>query len=904
MSARSGRSARPVIVLLLALATALTMGLVALPQQAVAAPVTDFDPGFIMSDSVMNDAGAMTAGQIQAFFNDKGASCRPTAGNTCLKDYRESTPTRPADALCRGGYAAGLDETAATIIAKVSAACGINPQVLIVTLQKEQGLVTSTAGKSSATYQRALGFGCPDNVGGWCDPKYAGFANQIFSAAQQLQRYAANPNNYAYRAGRANTVMWHPNAACGTSSVYIQNQATASLYNYTPYRPNAAALAAGFGTGDACSSYGNRNFHLYFQQWFGSAKQTAPPRGNVEGVTLSGTVATISGWAFDPDTTESIAVHVYVDGVAAVNTVANGSRPDVGAAFNRGNFHGFTVSVNLSGGVHSICVYGINVPADANPNLGCREVGVANTTPIGNVEGFSTTADSVSVSGWALDPDTRESIPVHLYLDGVGARSITADVPRRDVDAIHKKGELHGFNATLPVSPGAHTVCAYAINSPAGFNPQIGCKSFEITNSLPVGNFEAVTPRDGMALVAGWTFDIDTSSSIAVHAYVNGQMNKIFVADANRPDVGRVHNRGSAHGFGTLLSVPSGTSTVCLYAINAPGGFNPSLGCRSVTVVNNAPTGRIEAVVGANGAVSVSGWAFDSDTRDPITLSVSLDGVAVRDIVADIGRLDVDQAFNNGPLHGFATSIFTTPGAHEVCVTAKDSSGGPSTSLGCGSTVLADTPPVGELTTVTPDAGSLTVAGWAYDYDTSASVTIETTIDGVPAPKKTSTGLASTVANPRSGATTTGYEQQHSATAGNHTVCTSAVDSLTGSKVGLGCKAVTVANTPPRSNLEGVSSEPGILSLSGWAFDVDTPAPVRIDVYLTNTQTGAATVTSILADLPRSDVDAYYGAGPNRGFTAHLPVAAGTYELCAYAINVPDGANPVVGLWCSRVTVP
>lgn len=904
MSARSGRSTRPLIVWLLAMATAATMSVVALPQLAVAAPVTDFDPGFIISDSVMNNAGSMSAGQIQAFFNDKGASCRPSAGNTCLKDYRESTPTRPADALCRGGYAAGLDETAATIIAKVSAACGINPQVLIVTLQKEQGLVTSTAGKSSATYQRALGFGCPDNVGGWCDPKYAGFANQIFSAAQQLQRYAANPTSYAYRAGRANTVMWHPNAACGTSSVYIQNQATASLYNYTPYRPNAAALAAGFGTGDACSSYGNRNFHLYFQQWFGSAKQTGPPRGNVEGVTVSGSLATISGWAFDPDTSESISIHVYVDGVAAVNTVANGYRPDVGAAFKRSGYHGFTASVNLSGGSHSICVFGINVPSDANPNLGCREVVVANALPIGNLEGFSTTAGSVSVSGWALDPDTRESIGVHLYIDGVAARAIVADVARRDVDAIHKNGELHGFSATLPVSPGAHTVCAYAINSPAGVNPQIGCKSFTITNSLPVGNFEVATAQNGMALVGGWTYDIDTSSSIGVHAYVDGRINKMFVADAERPDVGRAHNRGSAHGFGTLLSVPSGTSTICLYAINTPVGVNPSLGCRTVTVVNNAPTGRIEGIVGANGAVSVSGWAFDRDTRDPITLSVSLDGAAVRDIVADINRPDVDRAFNNGPLHGFATSIFTTPGAHEVCVTAKDSAGGPSTVLGCATTVLADTPPVGELTTVTPDAGSLTVAGWAYDYDTTASVTIETTIDGVPAPKKTSTGLTSTVANPRSGATTTGYEQRHSAVAGNHTVCTSAVDPLTGSKVSLGCKEVTVANTLPRSNLEGVWSTPGMITMTGWAFDVDSPAPLRIDVYLTNTQTGAATVTPIYADVPRSDVDAVYGAGANRGFTAHLPVVAGTYDLCAYAINVPDGTNPLVGLWCSRVTVP
>ena len=220
---------------------------------AAAAPVTDFDPGYIISDALMNDAWTMDAASIQNFLNTKGSSCSPSSGNTCIKDYRESTPTRAATSMCTGSYAGAANETAASIIAKVSVACRINPQVLLVTLQKEQGLITATAGRGSATYSRALGFGCPDNVGGWCDPQYAGFANQVYAAANQLQRYAAGLSG-SYRAGRTNTILWHPNAACGSSQVYIQNQATASLYNYTPYRPNAAALAAGYGTGDSCSS--------------------------------------------------------------------------------------------------------------------------------------------------------------------------------------------------------------------------------------------------------------------------------------------------------------------------------------------------------------------------------------------------------------------------------------------------------------------------------------------------------------------------------------------------------------------------------------------------------------------------------------------------------------------------
>ena len=40
------------------------------------------------------------------------------------------------------------------------------------------------------------------------------------------------------------------------------------MYRYTPYQPNEGALAAGYGTA-YCGAYGNRNFYLYFEDWFG-----------------------------------------------------------------------------------------------------------------------------------------------------------------------------------------------------------------------------------------------------------------------------------------------------------------------------------------------------------------------------------------------------------------------------------------------------------------------------------------------------------------------------------------------------------------------------------------------------------------------------------------------------------
>ena len=59
----------------------------------------------------------------------------------------------------------------------------------------------------------------------------------------------------------------------------MQNTATASLYTYTPYQPNPASLASYPGQGDACSSYGNRNFHRMFTDYFGSTGGGTPTTG-------------------------------------------------------------------------------------------------------------------------------------------------------------------------------------------------------------------------------------------------------------------------------------------------------------------------------------------------------------------------------------------------------------------------------------------------------------------------------------------------------------------------------------------------------------------------------------------------------------------------------------------------
>ncbi len=238
-------------------------GLTGPEPDALAADARDFDAGNLISDALFFDGQSMDSSGIQSFLLSKVPTCR--SDYACLTTYRQTTPTMPADLYC-GRYVGESNESAARIISKVGRACGISQKSLLVLLEKEQSLVTS-ASPTRTRFEKATGMGCPDTAA--CSSAYAGFFYQVYYGARQFQIYKANPGSFNHRAGQTNSVRYHPNSACGTKQVYIANQATAGLYNYTPYTPDAAALANLYGSGGACSSYGNRNFWRIHTDWFG-----------------------------------------------------------------------------------------------------------------------------------------------------------------------------------------------------------------------------------------------------------------------------------------------------------------------------------------------------------------------------------------------------------------------------------------------------------------------------------------------------------------------------------------------------------------------------------------------------------------------------------------------------------
>jgi SpoIID/LytB domain protein len=377
--------------------------------------------------------------------------------------------------------------------------------------------------------------------------------------------------------------------------VYVNGQFAASIHA-TGARPDVAAAVPGIGPNSgfdgvvaaraaqntvcayAVSPSGNANAFLGCK----AINVAVDPVGSVDVASRSPEGVRVAGWALDPNSSQPIEVHVYVNGQLRAGTVANLGRGDIAAAFpGYGAAHGYDVIVPVSDALSNVCVYAINVGPGGNRLLGCRTVG-SPVDPFGSLDVVNATSTGMNVGGWAIDPDTRDPIPVHVYVDGALAAGVAANVSRPDVaNAFPSYGPNHGFGGSIATTAGPHQVCAYGINAGPGSNQLLGCRNVNVPGD-PFGSLDvAVRTLDGRIAVSGWAIDptID-SGSIYVHVYVDGALRTGVLANGWRSDIAAAYPQyGPVHGYNVIVD---GGQRVCVYAINVGIGSNRQLGCRTV----------------------------------------------------------------------------------------------------------------------------------------------------------------------------------------------------------------------------------------------------------------------------------------------------------------------------------
>jgi hypothetical protein len=408
------------------------------------------------------------------------------------------------------------------------------------------------------------------------------------------------------------------------------------------------------------------------------------PQGNWESLSASGSTVTAWGWALDPDTkTSAVSVHVYVDGRWGAAVTANGSRPDVGAAFpGAGNAHGWSWSASATPGEHSVCVYAIDAQDSArNTPLGCRTVAVQITPPVGNWEGLTAPyGTTLSAWGWAMDPDARTTpVSVHVYVDGAWGGAATADRDRPDVGAAFPgSGNAHGWSYTQSVARGSHSVCVYAIDveNPSRNTP-LGCRTVGVGITLPIGNWEGVSVSGDTVALWGWALDPDSPQYSAwVQVQVDGVVLNNQPASESRPDVGAAFpEAGDSHGFSASVQVTPGERSVCVFVTDLDDSSKKSaLGCRTVGVQVTPPVGSYDGASASAGRLTAWGWAFDPDHRTSVAaVHVYVDGRFAGEYLANGSRPDVGAAFPGvGDAHGWSYTAAASPGVRTVCAFAID----------------------------------------------------------------------------------------------------------------------------------------------------------------------------------------------------------------------------------------
>lgn len=300
-------------------------------QAVHAVTASDWNAGSIISDGLFYDNTSMSVVDIQNFLNSKTPTCdtygtqknttNPNLTNAqyaasqgwpgppyiCLKDYMQVPDSTQIIDNYSGSTPNG-SISAAQIIKNAADTYGISPKAIIVTLQKESLNLIYDTWPLQSQYKNAMGYGCPDTAP--CSPSYAGFYNQVSNAAYQFSLYKKNPSSYRYQPYVNNSIQYNPSVSCGASTVYINNYATAGLYNYTPYQPDAAALNNLYGSGDSCSAYGNRNFWRVYNDWFGSTQMSQLFKGSTSGAVYTAiggnkyaipSMAILQDYGFDPN---------------------------------------------------------------------------------------------------------------------------------------------------------------------------------------------------------------------------------------------------------------------------------------------------------------------------------------------------------------------------------------------------------------------------------------------------------------------------------------------------------------------------------------------------------------------------------------------------------------------------
>lgn len=217
-----------------------------------------------------------------------------------------------------------------------------------------------------------------------------------------------------------------------------------------------------------------------------------------------------------------------------------------------------------------------------------------NSDPIGNHDASTCS----TTSGWACDQNSYSTpLNVHLYLDGAAGAggtfltSVTANQTREAaVGALCGGYTNHGFTYNTPTSliDGiAHTIYAYAINTPTGNNPLLPSiqRTFTCT---PTCSGITINPSNQ---------SVSVSNQFQLTSVVNNISGTVSQVTYSSPDTSKVTITSPGTGPSYLATVTGVSPTTPNITITASAWMNGVVRCTgtaTVTVTNPGPWWQVK----------------------------------------------------------------------------------------------------------------------------------------------------------------------------------------------------------------------------------------------------------------------------------------------------------------------
>jgi hypothetical protein len=187
-------------------------------------------------------------------------------------------------------------------------------------------------------------------------------------------------------------------------------------------------------------------------------------------------------------------VRIFLDNGYVLQQTADRPRPDVKAAYPDVSANtGFDCTVRATAGSHLVCAWAVDQHNGRTALIGMRQINVAG--PFGVVISLQDVGGAIHMTGWTIANAARAAAGLRVFVDLNVVYDGATGLPRPDVQQAFPGAPLNtGFDLTIPVAPGTHSVCVWGVDRSNGSIGPLSIRDVHVSPAPPPPPTTTVPP--------------------------------------------------------------------------------------------------------------------------------------------------------------------------------------------------------------------------------------------------------------------------------------------------------------------------------------------------------------------------------------------------------------------------